>query len=178
MTEYTHAKLDGVFGRRAFSLELAVNSEIDLVSFPATWWDQATPQQISAIGFVEYTPPAPSIEDLRTAKLAALAERRWQAETGGTTVAGTPIKTDAQSTGKITAAYVQATANPSFTARWKVDTGIFVTLDAATIMAIGDAVTAHVQACFDREDTLTTAILAAEDISALAAIDIGAGWPQ
>lgn len=114
----------------------------------------------------------------RAAKLAALAERRWQAETGGAVVAGTPIKTDAQSTGKITAAYVQATANPSFTARWKVDTGVFVTLDAATIIAIGDAVTSHAQACFDNEDVLTTAILAAEDAAALDAIDIDAGWPS
>lgn len=117
------------------------------------------------------------LEDLRAAKLAALAERRWQAETGGTMVAGTPIKTDAESTGKITAAYVQASANPAFTVRWKVDTGVFVTLDAATIIAIGDAVTAHVQACFDNEDVLTTAILAAEDAAALDAIDIEAGWP-
>ncbi len=116
--------------------------------------------------------------DLRAAKFAALAERRWQAETGGTMVAGTPIKTDAESTGKITAAYVQATANPSFTVRWKVDTGVFVTRDAATIIAIGDAVTAHVQACFDNEDVLTTAILAAEDAAALDAIDIDAGWPE
>lgn len=119
----------------------------------------------------------PTLEDLRAAKLAELADRRWQAETGGTTVAGTPIKTDAESTGKITAAYVRASANPAFTVRWKVDTGVFVTLDAATIIAIGDAVTAHVQACFDMEDTLTTAILAAEDAAALGDIDIEAGWP-
>lgn len=129
-------------------------------------------------GEVFAPPPGPSFEALSAAKLAALAERRWQAETGGTIVAGMPIKTDAESTGKITAAYVQATANPAFTVRWKVDTGVFVTLDAATIIAIGDAVTAHAQACFDNEDVLTAAILAAEDAPALDAIDIDAGWPS
>lgn len=113
----------------------------------------------------------------REQKLAQLADRRWEAETGGIVLGGVPIKTDRESTAKITAAYVQASANPSFTVRWKVDTGVFVTLDAATIIAIGDAVTAHVQACFDNEDVLTTAIRAAEDLVALDAIDIEAGWP-
>ena len=121
--------------------------------------------------------PVPTLEDLKAAKLAALADRRWQAEVGGITLNGVPIKTDRESTGKITAAYVQASANPEFSVRWKVDTGVFVTLDAATIIAIGNAVTAHVQACFDNEDVLTTAILAAEDKAALDAVDIETGWP-
>lgn len=117
------------------------------------------------------------IEDRKALMLDALADRRWRAETGGGILSGVPIKTDRDSTAKITAAYVQAVANPSFTVRWKVDTGVFITLDAATIIAIGDAVTAHVQACFDNEDALTTAILAAEDHNALDLVDIHSGWP-
>ena len=126
----------------------------------------------------QFAAPEASVDSARLSKLVALAERRWQAETGGTTVGGVPIRTDRESTAKITAAYVQASANPAFSVRWKVDTGIFVTLDAATIISIGDAVTAHVQACFDNEDVLTTAILAAEDLTALDAIDIESGWPS
>lgn len=110
-------------------------------------------------------------------KLAALAARRWQAETGGIVVGGLAVKTDAETSAKLTAAYVQAEKNAAFTVRWKVETGVFVTLDAATIIALGDAVTVHVQACFNREDELTTAILAAADAAALEAIDIESGWP-
>lgn len=44
-------------------------------------------------------------------------------------------------------------------------------------IAIGDAVTAHIQGCFANEAALTAAILAAGDVAALAAIDIESGWP-
>lgn len=119
----------------------------------------------------------PTLEQARADKLAAAAERRWRAEIGGALVGNMPVKMDAVSTAKITAAYVQAKANPAFTVNWKVDTAMFVTLDAATIIAIGDAVTAHVQACFDREMVLATAIMLAPDINGLDAIDLETGWP-
>ena len=124
-----------------------------------------------------FSPPVPSMSAARNAMLDALADLRWRHETGGTVVGGTPIKTDAASTGKITAAYVQAKADAGFTVNWKVATGFFATLDAATIIAIGDAVTAHVQACFDNEMALTTQIMMAADLSALMAIDLESGWP-
>lgn len=125
-----------------------------------------------------FTSSRPPLEDTRAAMLAALADIRWQHEAGGILIGGAAIKTDAASQAKLTAAYVQAMQNDEeFIVRWKVENGQFVTLDAATIIAVGDAVTAHVQACFAHEDALTTAILAAEDHEALDAIDIGAGWP-
>lgn len=129
-----------------------------------------TPEEIAA--------RTPTIEQSRADKLADLAERRWRAETGGTTVNGMPVRTDRESTAKITAAYVQAKDNPFFAVRWKVDVGVFITLDAATIIALGDAVTTHVQACFGNEDALTVSILAAQDQAALDAIDINEGWPS
>ena len=129
--------------------------------------EKPTEQELSALDF----PFA------RDAKLEALAERRWRAETGGALVGNMPVKSAASSTAKITAAYVQAKANPAFTVNWKVDKAMFVTLDAATIIAIGDAVTSHVQTCFDHEMALTTQIMLAKDAKALDAIDIDAGWP-
>lgn len=126
----------------------------------------------------QFAAPEASVDSARLSKLVALADRRWQAETAGIIVGGAPIRTDERSTAKITAAYVKASQDPGFTVRWKVDTGFFVSLDAEAIISIGDAVTAHVQACFDNEDVLTTAILAAEDLTALDAIDIESGWPS
>ncbi len=116
----------------------------------------------------------------RAAKLSALANRRWQAETGGIVVGGVSVKTDRESQGVLTGAYVKAADDPSFAiANWKVAPGTFVTLDAASIIAIGDAVTAHVQECFDREADLDAAIMAVADgdVAALDAIDIETGWP-
>lgn len=132
-------------------------------------------------GEITETPHDPvPLDELRDNMLDRLAGRRWIAETGGIIVGGAPIKTDRESQAVLTSAYVQASGNPEFTARWKVGRGAFVTLDAATIVAIGNAVTSHVQACFNREDELTDEILAAhaaEDREALEAIDLDAGWP-
>ena len=135
----------------------------------------------AATGKITQQAVAPrALEEIRDALFAALSNRRWQAETAGIVVGGAPIRTDRESQSVLTSAYVQAMGNPDFSVRWKIGQGQFVTLNAATIIAIGDAVTAHVQACFDHEDELTTAILAAfaaGDRDALESFDIAAGWP-
>lgn len=132
-------------------------------------------------GEITQAPVSPrTLEENRDALFAALSDRRWRAETAGIVVGGAPIRTDRESQSVLTSAYVQAFSNPDFAVRWKIGQGQFVTLNAATIIAIGDAVTAHVQACFDNEDQLTTAILAAfgqGDHDALESFDIEAGWP-
>ena len=125
-------------------------------------------------------PEPPTLDELLEARLAELASARWVKEVAGIVVQSMPIKTDRESQGLLTAAYVKAMGNPAFTLRWKVANGVFVTIPAALILVAGDAVTAHVQACFGWEDELTTALLAAhaaEDAAALSAVDITAGWP-
>lgn len=125
-----------------------------------------------------FTKPAIPLPDRKAAMLDELADIRWRHETGGIVVGGSPIKTDGESQRKLTSAYVQAEKDSGFVIdNWKIAPGVFVPLNAATIIAIGDAVTAHVQACFDHEGAVTTAILAAEDHDALDMIDMGAGWP-
>ena len=105
-----------------------------------------------------------------------LANKRWMVETGGTTIGETFVNTDRDTQSKLIAARILAKEDPAYTIRWKLPTG-FVTLDAPTLIAIADGVRAHVQAAFDREDELTTAINAATTHDALDAIDINAGWP-
>ncbi|TIW97782.1 DUF4376 domain-containing protein [Mesorhizobium sp.] len=127
---------------------------------------------------VKYVVGERSLEDVRASTLAKLADRRWSAETGGIIFGGVPVKTDRESASKLTAAYIKADKDAGYSIpNWKVAEGVFVTLTAATIIATGDAVTAHVQACFDREAALTAEILAAETPADLAAIDLESGWP-
>lgn len=120
----------------------------------------------------------PSVADRKTQMLAALAARRFVAEEAGTNRLGSPMATDRITQVKLTGAYVKASADNAYSVRWKVAPGLFVTLDAANIIAIGDAVAGYVQDCFDREDELTTAILAASTHGGLDAIDINTGWPS
>ena len=94
--------------------------------------------------------------ELRAEKKAELAEARWQAEVSG--VNG--IRTDRESQALITGAALKAMQDSEYTCRWKTETG-FVELTAAQILAIADAVRAHVQGCFDRESELLTLVDAA-----------------
>ena len=121
--------------------------------------------------------PRPTLAVRRPALLEKLAMRRWQAETGAFTFGAVTLALDSETTNKLDAAYLKATRNPAFTAQWKVENGVFVTLDADTIIALGDAVTDHVQDCFANEAAITAQILGANTHAALDAVDIENGWP-
>lgn len=126
--------------------------------------------------FVDPASISPSVNDL----LDYLGRKRVAVEEGGIVLNGMTIATDrAVSQAKITAAWAKAKADPTFSiANWKVAPGVFVPLDNATIIAIGDAVTAHVQACFDKEAELAAAILAdPPEITTYQEID-EADWPS
>lgn len=121
--------------------------------------------------------PQPTLAARKAARLAALAAKRYAVETGGITIGQSHIQTDRSTCSILTAAFVLASANASYTTRWKIGDGAFTLLDAPTIIAIATAVQEHVQACFDREYALTLAIQGAADAAAVDATDIGAGWP-
>ena len=89
---------------------------------------------------------------------AKLAEYRYQKETGGITYNGIvtfggdgiTIPTDRDSRANMTGAYIKAKDNPDYTVDWKLPSG-FVPLTASEIIAIADAVEAHVKDCFTAE---------------------------
>jgi len=118
-------------------------------------------------------PPPPTVAEL----LAHAAAKRYAVETGGVVLNGAPIATDRESKATITGAYVLAVQNPSYAiANWKVAPSTFITLDNATIIAIGTAVSGHVQACYDTEAALAAQINALT-VTTTAEID-AAVWPS
>jgi len=90
----------------------------------------------------------------------------------GMIVAGVPVHTDDQSQSRIMGAALAATIDPDTTVKWKGSDGGFVMLDAPTIIAIAQAIRAHVQACFDREAELLAALSEGDEY------DIDAEWPD
>lgn len=97
--------------------------------------------------------PTFSDMDLKGAKQAALkqvAQHRYETEVGGTTVNGFDVATDVSSQSKLIAVRINAREDPAYTVKWKTSSG-FVTLTAAQIILITDAVRQHVQDCFDWE---------------------------
>ncbi len=129
-----------------------------------------------------FAPPAPEpvdMETLRAQMSAAVRAKRWEVETGGCTVNGVPIRTDEQSQAKIDAAVALLDKDPEMVSiDFEAQPDVWVTLDRDTMTAIGIAAGRHVQASFSRGRVLSEAIMAAESVEALEAIDIESGWPE
>lgn len=88
---------------------------------------------------------------------AYAADKRWHRENGGIVVGGVPVATDDRSKMMIMGARIKASDDAGFTTQWKTPDG-FVTLDAAALIAISDAVLAHIDQCFGIEAGVLAAI--------------------
>ena len=105
----------------------------------------------------------------KAAKKAEIAAVRYAAEIAGVTVGGVVVRTDRESQALITGAALKATQDGSYSCTWKAESG-FVTLDAATIIAVADAVRTHVQGCFDLEAAKCAQIDAAQTVEDVEAV--------
>ncbi|WP_395452837.1 DUF4376 domain-containing protein [Azospirillum melinis] len=141
----------------------------------ATFTDTAEPEygRTKRVWNVEPMP----LEEVRQARKDALAELRWRRECGGIVMHdGSVIATDDRSKTLLNGKYRTAEKYPDRLHRWKgAESEIILT--SAQVIAIGDAVSDHVQNCFDRELDLIAEIDAAESAEAVLAIDITTGWP-
>lgn len=82
------------------------------------------------------------------------AAYRYERENGGVLVGVVQIKTDQFTRTNLLGARIRAMEDPAYAVNWKTSGG-FVALTAAQIIAIADAVAAHVQRCFDAEAAIT-----------------------
>ncbi len=123
--------------------------------------------------FARPAPPPPTKDDL----MAHAAFVRWQRQTGGITVSGTPIKTDdtSQSRINLSCAYLAAATSVA-SVQFRAATG-YVTLSRAQMFAVNDAVGAFRQGCFDAESAIDAKI-SAGTYATTADIDGAAEWPS
>lgn len=119
-----------------------------------------------------------SFADKKAAKLTALGNKRYAVEQGGIVRNGMFIATDDRSKLLVFAARTKATEDNTATKKWKVSPGVHVTLDAPTLIFIGDEVEAFISDCFDREASLAQPIVDAANETALDAVNINSGWPS
>lgn len=117
-----------------------------------------------------WTAPQPPVVDL----LAYAADARWRRETGGILVGSVPVSTDDRSKLMITGARVAAAADPDWSTTWSGSDGNIYPLDVAAMVAISDAVQAHVNASFATFATVKVAIEAGT-ITTMAEIDAAFG---
>lgn len=146
------AYVNNTNGRAALKRDLTGIDDTLLADIIKIWGDTPTvPDE-----------PVPTFDNLKFAKRDEIAAARYAAETGGCTVDGVTIATDRGSQALLTAAVVMARLDVEFKTRWKCADGHFVDLNAMQLRAIGDAVIAHVEACFAREGELCEQIDAAQ----------------
>jgi hypothetical protein len=89
----------------------------------------------------------------------AAAERQKKV-VAGFDLNGMRIETDTDSQRVLTSAYVMAKGDPDFKIdNWKIADGVYVTLSNEAIIAAGDAVTAYVQSCFNRNKEIDEQII-------------------
>lgn len=116
-------------------------------------------------------PPEPTFDELKAQKKQEIAAARYEAETAGTTINGITIDTGRDSQALITGAAVAAMLDDDYSLNWKTTAG-FIHLSAPEIIAVAQAVRAHVQSCFDREGELVALVDAAQTSEELDAIEI------
>ena len=109
--------------------------------------------------------------------IAHAAAKRWRVETGGITVSGVAVATDDRSKMMIIGARSAAIADADWTTDWIGADGTIHRLDAAAMIAISDAVQAHVGAAFSAYAAILAAIEAGT-MTTFAAIDDAAAWPR
>lgn len=125
--------------------------------------------------------PAP-LEVALAAAYAAVAAKRFAVEVAGLRFGEMTIPTDREVTQpRVEGAAAKAKADPDFqVVDWKLGPGVFVTLDNATLIALGEAMTAHVQGCFSREATISKLLSSkkkAETIRTTLDAELNRGWP-
>lgn len=115
-------------------------SEVLMTVFDASTGQTRT---VSVLDPVDDTAAVPDL-------ISLAAALRYSKETGGIEVGGMAIATDDRSKLMLSGARIAAMADPSFITRWKTPNG-WVDLTAVQIIAISDAVQAHVAECFALE---------------------------
>ncbi|MBP2314888.1 DUF4376 domain-containing protein [Azospirillum soli] len=118
----------------------------------------------------------PSIAYLLGQLFERVGELRWRKEIAGAPLpGGGACPSDDRTKTLVNGAYRLAEKAPTLVRRWKTGPGEFQDFDAATIMAMGDAIAGHVQACIDREYEICSALrMAAAAHPTTAAADVEA----
>ncbi|MHC8343349.1 DUF4376 domain-containing protein [Pseudomonas sp. RT6P73] len=124
---------------------------------------------IDAAGTIAKQP----LPDIEQDVVQLIARTRFEHEAAGFIIDGLAIESTRDSQALIASAGLSALIDPDYRCNFKTANG-FVEIGAVQILAIANAVRAHVQACFDRE----LALLRAIEAGTYSADMLNEGWPE
>lgn len=127
---------------------------------------------------VVYNYELPDIDSLKAYKKTKLAQKRWQVEVGGTVFNSNSFATDRESQTKYTAVAVAISqADPlTWSINWKTNSGSFITMNAAEMMAVINHVMTHVQNSFNIEYQIQVIIDSCTTAQEVVDINIDEQW--
>lgn len=126
------------------------------------------------------------LDALMEARVGELANIRARYETSGIDVNGVFVRTDIDHQVRLSTARQAVSDNPEMVIDWRLVDGSWVSLGASDVESMFSAVSAHVQACFSNEKSLSQALITAADTTSktagqalidVAAVDLETGWP-
>lgn len=118
-----------------------------------------------------------TLEVLKAEMKDAARQIRWEVETGGITFNGISLRTDERSQVRVGNLISTVLADPdSQEFDFESQPGVWVTISREEAMAIGKAVSQHVQECFSRCKAIHTEI-DNSSFETLEDVDITSGWP-
>lgn len=127
-------------------------------------------------GYTRVDKTAVMLDRAKVRKKQEIAAARYVAEFGGfdDSSSGLFVRTDERTRSLLTAAKVRAQSDSDYVVEhWKTESGVFITLDAPTIIALESAVHDFIEAQFAREAQLTATVDAATTVEELGAIHWG-----
>lgn len=157
--------------------------QVEDVAFPVAppleWVDcpdDTTTAWTYADGLV--SPPVPSLEDVYNSRIEELQKLRDGKYRQGINFGGVAITLDELTEQRIMGAYVKASSDPNFSiSNWRISANTFIPITNEQVIALGDAVTARLQACFDNEAALSAALAALDSADDIMNFNLQAGWP-
>ena len=104
--------------------------------------------------------------------LGQIANTRYQHEIAGTVYNSTHVETTRESRAMLLPVAFAASLDNTYTSKWKSTDG-FIQLTSTQILGLASTVRAYVQACFDRESVLISAVTGGTFDAAM----LAEGWP-
>ena len=127
-----------------------------------------------------YNASLPTVADAIAAKLEQLDNKATEVEEQGITVGGNNIATDLRAQLKLTSGVTFFSRNPTLSKRVKLKSNGFINTDKATVEAMQDALSAHLDSVAANHEIHYNAINAINALltkEEVIAYDINTGWP-
>ena len=137
---------------------------------------------LTTLKIVKYTPPGPTIEELKAAAWARIKAERDRREQAGAPYLGKVLDSDEKSVTRISiavqAAQAAISAGTAFSLDWTMQDNTVITMTAAQVVGMSVALATHSNGLHLVARVVHEKILAATDAAGVEAAEAAVVWPE